>query len=504
MTIPPFKDRICAVVAARTSAAAHRQFRSAQQVTRTMEIRLDWFRDGPERMKFTADIKSRGLGRNRTLIATCRRKEAGGLFRGSIPAEFLALSRAAGSGCSYVDLAVESLPESPRELVAGLRSGALCVVSYHNFEETPSAVEKLAAWPAKVPFQVLKIATRCNSYADGLRLLALCERRSNVIAVPMGDIGLPLRVLALRAGSALAYASVGEKTAPGQLTLDEMKKLYRADRLDKKTRVYGVIGNPVFHSLSPLMQNRAFRQKRLNAVFLPFLVPDLKDFLRAVPELGIAGFSVTIPHKERILEHLDECDPLAARIGAVNTIVVRRSGRLYGCNTDYVGVLRALESRITLRGSRVLLCGAGGAARAAAFALSEAGSRVCICARKPGRAAALARAVGGEAVPRAALRRQFFDAVVNATPVGMSPREGRSPLRAGELNCRLVFDTIYRPLRTRLLRLAEGRGIATVSGLEMFVAQGAAQFEIWTGKRAPVALMRRAAWQALQDDKQRR
>src|SRR5271155_5450345 len=235
----------------------------------------------------------------------------------------------------------------------------------------------------------------------------------------------------------------------------------------------------------------------MDEVYVSFLVRDLRDFLAAVGPLGIAGFSVTLPHKEKILRHLDGCDALAASIGAVNTVVVRGGGKLYGYNTDYVGVLRALERRIPLRGSRVLILGAGGAARAVAFALAQGGASVCIWARRRARAMALARAVGGEAVGRSGVRREFFDAVVNATPGGMHPRTSQSPLEARELNCRLLFDTIYRPRRTKLMQLAERRGVETVSGLEMFVAQGAAQWEIWTGKRAPVEAMRRTVVLAL-------
>jgi 3-dehydroquinate dehydratase / shikimate dehydrogenase len=226
-------------------------------------------------------------------------------------------------------------------------------------------------------------------------------------------------------------------------------------------------------------------------------VRDLKDFLGSIQPLGIGGFSVTLPHKERIGAELDDCDPLAARIGAVNTVVVRGGGKLYGYNTDYVGVLRSLERRMPLRGSRVLIVGAGGAARAVAFARGQAGASVCVYARRMARAKSLAHAVDGQAMERRRLRREYFDAIVNATPVGMHPNAGESPLDANELNCRLVFDTIYRPRKTRLLQLAERRGIETVSGVEMFVAQGTAQWEIWTGERAPVAAMRRAVEDAL-------
>jgi 3-dehydroquinate dehydratase/shikimate dehydrogenase len=275
-----------------------------------------------------------------------------------------------------------------------------------------------------------------------------------------------------------------------------MVNLYRAEKITRRTKVFGVIGNPIGHSLSPLMHNAAFRARKVDAVFLPFLVRDLKDFLGAVKSFGVSGFAVTIPHKESIVKMLDDCDPLAARIGAVNTVVVRGAGRVYGYNTDYVGVLRSLESRMTLAGSRVLLFGAGGAARAAAFALAQAGSVVCLCSRRPERARALAKAVGAHVVERAELRNEYFDAIVNCTPVGMHPHEG-SPLTAAELNCRIVMDMVYRPRETELLETARCKGIETISGIEMFLAQGFAQYEIWTGERAPEAAMRRVVTEAL-------
>jgi 3-dehydroquinate dehydratase/shikimate dehydrogenase len=317
---------------------------------------------------------------------------------------------------------------------------------------------------------------------------------------------LAARILALRQGSELAYAPLSQATAPGQVSLDEIDGIYRLRRrfgksavgIDSRTAVYGVIGDPVAHSLSPLMHNAAFAARSTNAVYLPFRVRDLGDFIAGVIPLGIAGFSVTLPHKERILRYLDDCDPLAAEIGAVNTVVVR-AGKFYGYNTDFTGVLRAIERRLPLASSRVLLVGAGGVARAAAFALARAGSAVKIWARRPQRARALARAVGGDAVERAALQRESFDAIVNCTPVGMHPGGG-SPLESRELNCRLVMDLIYRPLKTELLRLAERRKIEAISGVEMFIAQGVAQWEIWTGEAAPEPAMRRVVLDALQKE----
>jgi 3-dehydroquinate dehydratase/shikimate dehydrogenase len=218
----------------------------------------------------------------------------------------------------------------------------------------------------------------------------------------------------------------------------------------------------------------------------------------AVLPMGIAGFSVTLPHKERLIRYLDYCEPLAAAMGAVNTVIVR-GGKLYGYNTDFAGVLRAIGRRVPLRSSRVLLWGAGGSARATAFALARQGAAVTIAARRPAQARALARAVGGDVIDRARLRHAFFDVLVNCTPVGMYPGGG-SPLESKELNCRVVMDLIYRPQKTELLRRAERRGIQTISGVEMFLAQGIAQWEMWTGKRAPEAAMRRAVLAALKEE----
>jgi 3-dehydroquinate dehydratase/shikimate dehydrogenase len=485
-------DRICAVIAAPTLEEMTQLLPKAQRYTNLIELRIDYFKDYWEFDKFIFWLQEIPKKKFPTFIVTCRRVAVGGKFAGRIGDETVRVVLAGDFGCRWKDISIETAEHFGARHLHDWMGKPKILVSHHDFQNTPRKLKPLVGRLARSGGDAIKIATQCNSYADVLRLLAICKRQRNAVAVPMGEIGLPARVLALAHGSALAYASVGEKTAPGQLTLDEMKNLYRADQLTNKTRVYGVIGDPVAHSLSPLMHNLAFQKRGIDAVYLPFLVRDLKDFLAAVKPLNIAGFSVTLPHKEAILKHLDGCDPLAERIGAVNTVVVRGGGKLFGCNTDYVGVLRAMERRLPLLGSRVLILGAGGAARAVAFALAQGGAVVAVCSRRAAPGKKLARSVGGEFVERRRLRREFFDAIVNCTPVGLHPNTEESPLEAAELNCRLVFDTIYRPMMTRLLRLAEQRGIETISGVEMFVAQGTAQWEIWTGLRAPVALMRRA------------
>jgi 3-dehydroquinate dehydratase / shikimate dehydrogenase len=494
--------RICAVVAASSAREMAAQLRTALRETPTAELRLDWLRSDSERRRFLGWLRRNRPGRA-VLLATCRRHEGGGLFAGGVLAELDWLAQAAEAGCLWCDLEVETLRKLPR---ASLRKYSLpprILLSFHDFRRMPALTPALIA-RRQGKADAIKVAGMARSISDSTRLLRFAAASRNCVAVPMGEVGLPARLVALREGSALAYAPVSEATAPGQVSLHEMKYLYRVHTLNRQTQVFGVIGDPIAHSLSPLLHNTAFAKLRINAVYLPFLVQDLRDFLKAVPDFGLRGFSVTLPHKQNILRHVQDCDALSGEIGAVNTVVVRRDGSLYGCNTDYVGVLRALEKKLSLPKSRVLILGAGGSARAAAFALARAGAAVAICARRDAAARELARAVAGEVVPRRALKAERFDAILNATPLGMHPRIGISPLHPSELHCRIVMDLIYRPERTQLLKLAARKGIATVSGVEMFLAQGIAQWELWMKRRAPHQSMRQAVLGALRAEERRR
>lgn len=499
----PGIGRICAVAAAATAEKMIREVRLGLRETPTIELRLDWLRSNSERARFLG-----WLGKHRphgaTVMATCRRRAGGGKFAGSIDEELRWLAQAGQAGCSWCDLEVETWNVLAPCTTEKLASLPRILLSVHDFRRVPRQLNAIrsATYPGVA---AVKVAANARTIRDSVRVLQLAPGHSaNVVAVPMGEAGLPARILALREGSALAYAPIGEATAPGQVSLHDLKHLYRAHQLTSRSRVYGVIGNPIGHSLSPLLHNTGFIAAKIDAVYLPFLVENLRDFLEAVPEFGIRGFSVTIPHKQSILRHLKDCEPLAAEIGAVNTVVVRRDGSLYGCNTDYVGILRALDRKIGLAGSRVLIFGAGGSARAAAFALAKAGARVEICARREKEAKKLARAVDGDAIPRRVLRSESFDAILNTTPVGMHPHDRVSPLERRELNCRLVMDLISRPLETQLLKLAAAKGIATVSGVEVFIPQGVAQWEIWLGKRAPESEMRKAVLRALRAEENSR
>jgi 3-dehydroquinate dehydratase/shikimate dehydrogenase len=315
----------------------------------------------------------------------------------------------------------------------------------------------------------------------------------------MGEIGFPSRVLSPARSGLYTYAAPDshEGTAPGQVTSHQLRNLYRLEKLTRAAKVYGVIADPVRHSISPQVHNRAFQSKRLDAVYLPLLVPapQLRDFVQFARDLPLAGFSVTTPHKQRILRYLDFVEPMARRLGAVNT-VWRKAGKWRGANTDAAAVTGPLSRRLALAKARILVAGTGGAARSAAAALAECGAQVSLTGRSAEHVAQLARASGAIPLSRQDAEAGSFDAVIHATTVGMFPNTEGSFFES-RIPADLVFDMVYNPLETALLRRAREEGKAVINGLEMFIEQAVQQFEIWTGDTAPRPAMEKAALEAL-------
>lgn len=268
-------------------------------------------------------------------------------------------------------------------------------------------------------------------------------------------------------------------------------------QINGSTILHGIMGNPVSHSLSPAMHNSAFAALQLNAVYVPFPVGDVAAAMTGFKALGVRGVSVTIPHKQAVIPHLDSIDPLAARIGAVNTLDIQH-GLISGHNTDWIGANRALEEKMPLPGKKVLLLGAGGSARAIGFGLLAAGADVILASRTPDRGRELARTLDCPWQPLRDIAGLNADILVNATSVGMAPQPDASPVPAQYLSrFAVVMDIVYAPLRTRLLREAEEAGCQVVNGLAMLLYQGVAQFELWTGSPAPVEIMRQSLLQGL-------
>jgi 3-dehydroquinate dehydratase/shikimate dehydrogenase len=487
-TPKPRVGKVCIAIQAGTPTEMMERAEAALNDSRFFEFRLDSLAKPtavlPYLKQFLAEHK------DATAIATCRRKPHGGHFAGALAAELEVLASAAQAGCQILDLAVESAEEAKQAQIAKLRaSGAALLISFHDFTRTRS-LDQAAERIEKFKPDYVKVVSTARSLADNLAVLRLIEDHSlssHVVGIAMGEEGILSRVLGPRAGAAFTFAALsdGTETAPGQMSARTLIDTYRIEQLDQATRIFGVAGNPVAHSLSPLMHNTAFRREIVNAVMLPLKPKSLSDLLTVVLDLPIAGVAVTMPLKQEVLPHLANMDPLTAKIGACNTLRTGADGKLYGFNTDVAGVVRPLEKRLTLKGARVAVLGAGGAARAAVFGLVEQGAEVYVINRTHEKAVQLARQAKAKSLKHEVFAKQRFDVLINTTPCGMKGFKQALPMAENELNASLVFDMVYNPLETPLLKLAKSRGVAVISGLEMFVQQGARQFEIWTGKPAP-------------------
>ncbi|HEY7680851.1 MAG TPA: shikimate dehydrogenase [Terriglobia bacterium] len=510
--------RICVTATGETAAALLDCARRALAQSRFVELRLDWLPNPSEALPRIAELLA--SARKRPILqATCRRQANGGRFSGTVAQQLEILRKAAAAGCVLVDLEIESAEAAGGQAVAELRRAARVILSFHDFESSPSlapVARRLRRFSADY-YKVVTTATRQSHNCAVLKFLEDSEGTEDPepgagkwIAFCMGEAGVPSRVLALSRGSALVYAAPSSAlssseleavaAAPGQLEFDTLRNRYRAERLTRETRIYGLLGNPVRHSVGAAIHNAAFRARRLDAVYVPLLASDLNDFRNAARRYPLSGFSVTIPHKEAILRWVDHADPWVKAAGAANTVRVRR-GRWEATNTDIEGirvplrkVYRLAQQESLPRGFRAVIVGNGGAARAAVIALRSLRCRnISVTGRNPAKVRRFARALDLRALPMEKLGTETFDLLVNATSVGMWPHEDECLLRSEQIASATVFDLVYNPPETRLLRLARERGCRVISGLEMFLAQAARQFEYWTGAEPPPRLMRKVA-----------
>jgi 3-dehydroquinate dehydratase/shikimate dehydrogenase len=354
----------------------------------------------------------------------------------------------------------------------------------------------------KVPADVYKLVSTARKPTDTARILAASRLSPKIplVTLAMGEFGFPSRVLSTGFGAVYTYAAPAhvQGTASGQVNARQLRSLYRIDKFTSNAKIFAVIADPVRQSVSPHVHNRAFQSRRIDAVYVPLLVNanQLRDFFQLARDLPLSGFSVTIPHKRRIMRYLDQIDPLAKRIGAVNT-VWRKAGKWRGANTDAEAISGPLSKLIKLPKATALIIGNGGGARSAACALADAGARISLTGRNPDRVRALARLVSGEPMSHEQILTRHFDIVINATPVGMWPNT-EACYFDGKIPGEIVFDLVYNPLETTLIRRAREQGKQVVPGLKMFIEQAVRQFEIWTGETAPRAAMEAAALDALE------
>lgn len=505
--------RLCVPVCVRQASELRAAVARAAAVADIIELRLDCLADDAQLAAAREEIAALLSERPRPFIFTFRPAEQGGQRPLTLEERSLFWQNNAylhEEQCQYPDFADLELNynDDPHwaETHVGDKSRLIC--SHHDFVGVPADVDEIYRRLSSTKADVLKLALQVDDITDCLTVLRLLARARSegraMIAVAMGTAGLLTRILAPARGAFLTYGALDDEhvIAPGQPSAVELRDLYRIHTLDEWTEVFGLVGSPVMHSVSPHIHNAAFAAVGLNAVYIPFEVRDVNAFVRRMAhpstrelDWRLRGFSVTAPHKQSIMAHLDFIEPAAREIGAVNTIVITDDA-LHGYNTDAAAALAPLVNMIELRGARVAVIGAGGAARALLWSLRRAGASTTIFARNLANARTLADNFGATINALADARFGAFDLVINATPLGTRGHAAaETPATTAQLSgARAVYDLVYNPAETPFMRAARAAGCAFVcGGLPMLVAQAAAQFKLWTGQSAPVAVMRAAA-----------
>ena len=469
---------ICVSLTSSDLAQLQKDITRAAEVADAIEIRLDYL---PVNVDLTAVLGAKP----KPVVVTCRRVEDGGKYEGDERVRMRALQKAAGLGADFIDIEAGSAAEL-RDVPAKR------IVSYHNFKETPKDLAAIHKNCTHTQPDVVKLAVMANSQMDNLRVFELLRGAGvPTAAFCMGELGLISRIIGRKFGSEITYAALagGLEAAPGQLAASELRDLYRYHKIGPNTAIYGVMANPVAHSMSPAIHNAAFEATGIDAVYLPLKVEEPVEFVKAFRAIDVKGYSVTIPHKETIMPAMDEIDPVAKAIGAMNT-VVNRDGKLCGYNTDYMAAIGGLEKVTDLPGKTALMIGAGGAARAIAFGLKQKDVDLTVADIVAEKAQTLAGEVGCRSAAVDKLGTPSVDILINATPAGMHPNVESTAIPKEWLRPEtVVFDVVYNPIETRLLREAREVGCPTVTGFDMFVSQAVAQFEMWTGVGAPVDVM---------------
>jgi 3-dehydroquinate dehydratase/shikimate dehydrogenase len=459
-----------------------------------VEIRADCLRHDPDLKKILAE-------RPTPLVFTLRRGADGGLWKGTEDRRQQLLREAIVAGVDYVDLEVDIAPKIRRY------GKTKRIISYHNLKGTPEDIKETAERCDEMDADVVKIATLANSIADASRVLEIATKAVvPTVAIAMGALGVFTRVLGAKYGAPFTYAGFNpERTfAPGMISFQSFQSDYFHDQINAETEVYAVIGDPIEQTLSPTIHNAAFRHLGLNKVLVPLLIPSgtVGASFKALAWLGIKGFSVTIPHKQMILPLLAKKDATVERTSTCNTVVID-DGQWSGYNTDLPAAIeslkkalnpdRELDDSTVLLDKQVLILGAGGVARAIAFGLVDEGASVTIANRHDERATQVAEETGARTIAWPQRGDTTAEILINCTPVGMHPDVDDTPISPSAFKPGMVvFDTVYHPENTMMLKLARERECKVISGVDMFVGQAARQFKLYTGKDAPEDVMREA------------
>jgi len=469
------KPKICIPIVEKNIEDAINAIHSANAKADVIELRIDFLENVD-----TVSLEKLLDVVEKPVIVTCRLENQGGTGKITEENRQDLLAKAIEKKVDFIDLEFTSKTKISE------KQSTLIIRSHHNFEKTPSIIDIksiLSAMKTKSA-EIIKYIPTANSINDNFRIFEILQKSDDIISFCMGLKGHISRVLAGKYGSLITFAANAEnqKSAPGQINIDEMKNLYNFSDINRETQVFGVMGEFAENSKSKYMHNPAFKENNVNAVYLPFKIDhgkDLENFMNNFREFHFAGSAVTIPHKETVMQYLHELDETAKAIGAVNTIK-SNNGKLIGYNTDCVGAINALKEKVELAGKTVLVIGAGGAARAIVYGLDVENAEVTIVNRTFEKAQKLADEFSVKSIGFVKLNIDKFDVFVNTTSVGMYPDVDSSVLDSFPKN-RVVMDIVYKPLKTKFLQIAEECGCEVITGEKMLIHQAIAQQKIWTG-----------------------
>jgi len=476
----PMKTRICAVITADSIEGALNDMEKAES-SDLIELRLDFIKDIDEKK-----INELIYDKKQKIIATLRPAKFGGLFKGEETERLELLKVAINNNADFIDVEFQS--EIMNQIIKNKKSSKI-IISHHDFKETQSLekLESIYNQISKLSPDFVKIVTTANSINDNFVIFDLLKGKNNLIASCMGQKGEISRILAPKFGSAIAYCSLGKnkESASGQITVEEMKNLYHVDLINPQTNVIGIISEFAENSMSKYMHNPNFVKNNVNFVYVPFKVSsnELKEFMENIKIFNFKGAAVTIPHKESIINLIHNVDETADEIGAVNTLV-RDDRKTIGYNTDYYGAVESLKEKMNPKGKKVLVIGAGGAARAVVYGLKKEGAEITIVNRTENKAKELAGQfnVDFDKMENIKSLARQADVIINATSLGMAPFEDGCALKEDELEeGKVVMDVVYKPVITKLIKLAQKKKCKTITGDRMLIYQAVRQFELWTG-----------------------
>ena len=478
---------ICIPIVGPSMSKAQEQIESALVIADILELRLD--------LIVSPDLSALLASITLPVIVTNRSKHDGGQYKGLDEDRLQSLRDALKAGADYVDIEVST----PREYLQPFleeSEPAKIILSYHDFSHTPEDLNPVYETMCEMPGEIVKIVTYARDLSDNLKMFELLKRakseKQKLIGLCMGDLGETSRILSPLFGGYLTFGSLetGQESAPGQIPAKILKDIYRINAERSDFKIYGVIGNPISKSLGYLVHNRAFQEKGSPDIYVSFLVDNVEKFFNSFKDF-FSGLSVTMPAKEKIMPLLDRIDETAQKIGAVNT-VVKEGSAWVGYNTDCSGAISALEACTSLQGKNVLILGSGGTAKAIGYGVKEKGGKLTVTYNKnKERGESLSKELDCELAHARDAGMRAIDVLINCSPVGMSPNITESPFLARDFKeGMVVFDSVYNPLETRLLREAKSAGCTVIPGYELFINQAARQFELWTGQPIPINTLR--------------